>query len=233
MQDWLAACRTVAHDAALAEERERMGWMVHEDREPPLCYRWEHVRRVVGNARWLLAQLPADQEVVIAAAWLHDVKKGAKDHGALGAEFAREFLPTTDFPPDRIEAAADAIMKHVGLFRPANDWSESEGAPFRPAPPLQPIEAAIVWDADKLSKVGPVGLVHFMFFELAALQRRGESMTTEAFHEPNRRWLDTVAPRILMSFNTIAAQRKAFQLHAAYESFWLAEDEALRLGSES
>ncbi|MDQ4076400.1 MAG: HD domain-containing protein [Chloroflexota bacterium] len=228
MRSWLAACRQIAHEASLPEDRERLGWDPNDERIPPFRYRWEHVKQVVQNGRWLLTQVEADEETVLAACWLHDVKKGAEDHAMRGAQFAREFLPHTDFPPGKIEAVTQAIAVHQGLFRPADDWRKDSDEPFRPAPPMKPIEAALLWDADKLSKVGPIALLHYLSYELATLERRGESTTTEGLHERNRKWLETMAPRILASFNTRAAQRRAIQLHGAYETFWMAAEEVLR-----
>jgi HD superfamily phosphodiesterase len=39
---------------------------------PYFNYRLEHVRQVERDARWLLQQVGGDEEVVLAAVWLHD-----------------------------------------------------------------------------------------------------------------------------------------------------------------
>ena len=96
-------------------------------------------------------QLGADMEVVAAAAWLHDI---VKRHSAeppevpdaeLAAVEAYRVLQSTDFPPDKIDAVCLAIRVHEGLIRDR---------------PVQPLEAAVLWDADKLSKLGATYLVH-------------------------------------------------------------------------
>ncbi|MGB5058955.1 MAG: HD domain-containing protein, partial [Candidatus Promineifilaceae bacterium] len=80
-------------------------------------YRWEHVQSVVTLATRLGELTGADLEVVEAAAWLHDVRKDAGDsHPRQGAKFAREFLPQTTFPPEKIERVAQAIEDHMGLW---------------------------------------------------------------------------------------------------------------------
>ncbi len=231
MSAWLEACRAVAREAALREDRARAG-VADGARLPAFAYRWEHVQQVAANGRWLLTQVEADAEVVLAACWLHDVRKEEPEHARRGAEFARAFLPESDFPPHKIEAVADAIAQHEGLMRPAAEWSKEAGEPFRPAPPLRPIEAGLLWDADKLSKVGPLAFLHYLPAHLLDLHARGEATTTDALIARNRRWLDTLAPRLIASFNTVAAQRKAMQLHAATESFWASAEQAVRTTDE-
>ena len=137
---WRAVCINAAKEQALQEGR-RM-WHVGEDEPLPFDYRFEHVSQVTALALRLGQALNADLEVVEAAGWLHDVRKEQPDHGEAGAAAARTILAETDFAPDKIEAVADAIRKHAGLYR-------EQGAP-----PLEPIEAAVLWDADKLTKLG-------------------------------------------------------------------------------
>ncbi|MGB0384612.1 MAG: HD domain-containing protein [Ardenticatenaceae bacterium] len=228
IQVWTEAVRGAAQEAALAEDRRRMGWDVADQRMPPFAYRWEHVQQVVRNAHWLLSQVEADRDVVIAGCWLHDVKKAEPNHAKRGAQFARTFLANTDFPAQKIESVARAIELHAGLWRPAEkNWDKQQ--PFRPAAPLTPIETALVWDADKLSKIGPIALLHWLPAQLFDLQTRQQSITTEQLIMQNKKRLDTLMPRIIASFNTLAAQRKAIELHAAYKLFWQTGQNALAL----
>jgi uncharacterized protein len=152
---WREVVQAAAQKAALAEDRER--W---SDTRIPFCYRWEHVQATVRLAIRLAERTGADREVVEAAAWLHDVAKGqdSQDHGRDGAITAREILSHTDFPPHKIDAVAEAIAKHVGLMT---------------AEPVEPLEAAVLWDADKLSKLGATIVVHGIGYLLA----KGESET--------------------------------------------------------
>jgi uncharacterized protein len=113
----------------------------------PFNYRWEHVQAAVRLAVRLAELTGADREIVEAATWLHDIAKGrSKDHGKDGAIIARRILAETDFPPSKIDAVADAITKHRGL------WLTE---------PVEPLEAAVLWDADKLSKLGATAVLHF------------------------------------------------------------------------
>jgi hypothetical protein len=224
---WLEAVEEVAREAALREARQRT-ISPGAGAEPVFSYRWEHVQQVVLNAGWLLSETEADPDIVLAACWLHDVKKGEEKHAQRGADFARSFLPSTGFPREKIERVADAIEQHEGLWRADRDWAEESGLPFRAAPPIEPVEAAVVWDADKLSKMGPVSLLHFLPLQILEQQQTGRRLTTEAIIERNREWLDTVAPRMLASFNILAAQQKALRLHSAFEIFWQAAEETIR-----
>jgi uncharacterized protein len=215
---WEQTVKEVACQAALADDRTRMGWADNDERMPPFAYRWEHVQQVVRCGRWLLSQVEADADIVIAACWLHDVEKRLPNHEQGGAEFARQFLPTTDFPTAKIEAVAKAIELHKGLWRPAKEWRKTE--PFRPALPLQPIEVALLWDADKLSKIGPTAFLQSHPAYLFEIQQKGQSTTTQQLISRNRRWVEITVPRIIGSFNTQAAQRKAMELYPALQLFW-------------
>jgi uncharacterized protein len=152
---WRETVRKAAHDAAIVEERTR-----RSTGDILFYYRWEHVQAVVRLAIRLAELTGADREVVEAAAWLHDVAKGrsSQDHGRDGAVAARRILVETDFPPHKVEAVAEAIAKHVGL------WTDE---------PVEPLEAAVVWDADKLSKLGATIAIHGIGYLLT----RGEGTT--------------------------------------------------------
>src|SRR5690606_14553585 len=147
---------------AAEDDARSWGWRATAERPHPFSYRWEHVQQVVRNGLWLARQYEgADADVVLAACWLHDAKKAEKNHAARGAELALTLLAELDFPQQKAGRVAEAIGLHEGLYRPAADWSEASGEPFRAAPPLRPLEAAILWDADKLAKVGPISHFHF------------------------------------------------------------------------
>ena len=127
----------------------------------PFEYRWEHVQAVVRLAIRLAERTGADREVCEAAAWLHDVAKAqlpagggsAKTTGAMERPSPRAASwPRPISLPHKIEAVADAIAKHVGL-------SHDE--------PVEPLEAAVLWDADKLTKLGATIVLHGVGYLLA------------------------------------------------------------------
>ena len=154
LHPWRETVRAAAHSAARVEDRERWG-----ETRTPFEYRREHVQAVVRLAIRLAERTGADREVCEAAAWLHDVAKaqpagcgGSRNHGRDGAIAARRILAETDFPAAKIEPVADAIAKHVGLSRDE---------------PVEPLEAAVLWDADKLSKLGATIVLHSVGYLLA------------------------------------------------------------------
>ena len=194
---WREVVQAAARKAALAEDQKRWG-----DTRTPFDYRWEHVQAVVRLALRLVGCTGADGEVCEAAAWLHDVTKTYSrehqtDHGLDGAAQAREILAQSDFPPAKIEAVADAIAKHVGLETSA---------------PIEPLEAAVLWDADKLSKLGATCVLHGIGYKLA----KGEK-TTPALIDGlcDASW----GEGIVRSLNTVPAQAVGQARLAAYRTF--------------
>lgn len=191
---WREAVRTAAYQGTLVEARLRWG-----TEEVHFNYRWEHVQAVVRLALRLAELTGADREVVEAAAWLHDIrKKGRGDqHGRNGASAARRILAETDFPPDKIEAVADAISKHVGLF--TNQ-------------PVEPLEAAVLWDADKLSKLGATAVLHFAGYRVASGEGKTEQLKQRICHQP---WQEAA----VQSFHTQAARAAGKRRLKAFQSF--------------
>lgn len=227
--EWVELVKAAAEAGAREDEARHWGTEAALEQVYPFSYRWEHVQQVVRNGEWLAEQYPeADAEVVIAACWLHDVRKVEKNHAERGALFARQLLRTLPFPQFKIPRVAQAISTHEGLFRPAEDWRESSNEPFRAAPPLRPLEAAILWDADKLSKVGPISHFHFIGWSLSQAVRTGTPVTTFEAHEQNSRYIKVVVPRIIASMNTEAAQHRATIQHEAYLAYHHALDDLLR-----
>ncbi len=183
---WRPAVRQAAQ-AAAAREAARAG-------DQTFNYRWEHVQAVVTTAQRLATLVGADEQVVEAAAWLHDVAKGVKDdqgqdrHGHVGAERAETLLSHTDFPSAKIPAVADAIRKHVGLVNEA---------------PVKPLEAAVLWDADKLTKLGALGIVHALALGVQCEKVKDTSQVNDWLCPPEL-W-----PQIATSMNTLPAQQAA------------------------
>lgn len=107
-----------------------------------------HVRRVVRWAEQLAEAENADVEVVVAAAWLHDVvtvPKGSPDRAhasRLAAEAASVWLHTQPFPSAKIPAVAHAIAAHS----------------FSAGTEPETVEARVVQDADRLDALGAIGI---------------------------------------------------------------------------
>lgn len=107
-----------------------------------------HTKRVVANAKLLLKSEPADAEIVVAAAWLHDCVILPKNHSdrnkasQLAAQKSAKFLSSTEFPDHKIDRVIHAIEAH------------SFSAGIKP----ETTEARIVQDADRLDALGAIGI---------------------------------------------------------------------------
>ncbi|WP_267641486.1 HD domain-containing protein [Haloarchaeobius amylolyticus] len=111
---------------------------------------WHHVQRVVANAERLAedAEQPVDEDVLLAAAWLHDIgrKREAQGdidcHAEWGAAEARDILAEFEVP----EATRDAVAHCIRAHRFSNDVEPAS------------LEARLLSDADNLDAIGAVGL---------------------------------------------------------------------------
>lgn len=168
-------------------------WGQTEGESPRFNYRWEHLQAVWQLCQRLANQLGADLEVLEAAVWLHDIVKSHAvelepiPDAQLAAEEARRFLADTDFPPSKIDAVAGAILVHEGLYKDQ---------------PLEQLEAAVLWDADKLSKLGATYLVHSLCIRPAFDPIfQGTPTTTQIVIDSLEQWLQ-IGQRIVDSMNT-------------------------------
>lgn len=206
--EWRTVCRARAQKQATSEARK--SWKVASARSIPFNHRWEHIQTVVKLALWLAAECSADGEVVEAAAWLHDIRKGGPNHGVAGAKEARRILEGTDFPKAKIAAVVDAIARHVGLYRAQN------------AAPLEPMEAAVLWDADKLSKLG----VQAVAFNLSMSYMRGLDLAQRRRNVAE--FTHSVLARTVASMNTEPGREEAahrYEAMVALLAEWEDEDE--------
>jgi len=163
-------------------------------------YRWEHVKTVVTLAKKLAELTDADPDIVEAAAWLHDVRKDAKElHPQKGANFSREILPQTDFPPEKVERVAQAIEDHMGLWR--NE-------------PLTNLESQVLWDADKLAKIGLTAVFHGTGYALAGNKIRNVRELIKRGRDVD--WQE----KTVDSMHTEAARRAAQKRLIAYNKLW-------------
>ncbi len=194
--DWRKAVKKTMRKATEAEIEARFGSLDNAS----FNYRWEHVQTVVILAKRLAKLTGADEEVVVAAAWLHDVRKDAReDHPQEGAEFARTFLPTTNFSPEKVERVAQAIADHMGL------WLEE---------PLLNLESQVLWDADKLAKIGLTAVFHWTGLALAGNKSRD-------MHELIARGRDAAwQEKTVGSMHTAPAKRAAQTRLDAYNKLW-------------
>lgn len=157
MSAWREEVRRAAKESAQSEARA--AWNAEADESVPFDYRWEHIQAVAGLALHLAPAVGADVEIAEASAWLHDICKTQLDHAKVGAQEAASLLQKTDFPQGKIPAVVHAIERHAGLRR-------------QQEVPLEPPETALLWDADKLSKLG----VQALMYNMAAPYANGASL---------------------------------------------------------
>jgi uncharacterized protein len=113
-----------------------------------------HVRRVVGLAGKLQEAEGGDREIILLAAWLHDLADPKLHDG--NEESARQaiidFLAGEGYPTVKIERVMD-IIDHMS-FR-----HSLENRARRPS-----LEEQIVSDADKLDAMGAIGIARTFHF---------------------------------------------------------------------
>lgn len=78
-----------------------------------------HIEAVVENASLLAEKYGADKEVVMIAAWLHDIASVTdyvlyKNHHLHGAEIAREILEKFQYEEEKIALVQACIRNHRG-----------------------------------------------------------------------------------------------------------------------
>lgn len=78
-----------------------------------------HIEAVVDNAVMLAKQFGADEEIVIIAAWLHDVASITdynlyEEHHIHGAEMAKEILEKFDYDKEKITQVQSCVLNHRG-----------------------------------------------------------------------------------------------------------------------
>jgi len=130
-----------------------------------------HFRRVVAVAKQLCAEENASWDVVIPAAWLHDLVNVPKNDprrsqaSRLSAEAACEYLKSEGYPAEHLPAIAHAIEAHS----------------FSAQIECRSIEAGIVQDADRLDGLGAIGIARC--FAVAGLLKRSLYEPVDPFGE--------------------------------------------------
>ena len=92
-----------------------------ECKKPSSKYGYEpfifHFIPVVEYAEKLADELGGDKEVILLAAWLHDIGSiiyGRADHQITGAKIAENKLKELNYPPEKIELVKLCILNHRG-----------------------------------------------------------------------------------------------------------------------
>jgi len=106
---------------------------------------------IVANCKMLAVdQEGVDMDALVMAAYLHDISTGVygkQEHHRRSAEMAAAFLKEWDVPDERIACVRDAIMVH-SFAAPAEERDQA------------PIEGRILYDADKIGRLGGLAVVN-------------------------------------------------------------------------
>lgn len=117
------------------------------------CY--EHIAAVVKNAEILAGRYGADREVVMIAAWLHDIASVTdyslyERHHVHGAEMAADILKAYGYDREKIDLVQACIRHHRGSVHAAKTTPEE----------------LCVADADAISHFDSVpGLLYFAYVQ--------------------------------------------------------------------
>ncbi|HOB19486.1 MAG TPA: HD domain-containing protein [Candidatus Atribacteria bacterium] len=153
-QNWLELLKKQLEDITFEAAKEY--WpSPNEGNKPFFNYRLEHVRQVERDALKILEHVCADRDVVLASVWLHDMFQPqfkGEDHGRLAAVWAEHNLAKTGFPQEKVAEVCYAVSVHSG---------RSAGIPDDKP------EAQVLWDADKVSHIGPVELISYLLNQTA------------------------------------------------------------------
>jgi uncharacterized protein len=115
----------------------------------------QHIYRVLYYALIIAKEYNVDQDVLIAAALLHDIGRQAQykdpqcDHAIVGAEMAGDYLQVMDWSENKACHVKACIATH--RYRNNN-------------PPVS-MEAKILFDADKLDVTGTMGIARTLAYK--------------------------------------------------------------------
>ncbi len=134
--------------------RRALAEYIRDNARPP--DKFSHQPRLYQLARELGATESFDDDVLFAAAWLHDlgvfvghrpedlVQLAAWDHIAYAMKNAPAVLQSVGFPPAKIPAAMETIRTHLPSREPTS------------------IEGTLLRDADILEQLGAIGILRMV-----------------------------------------------------------------------
>lgn len=118
-------------------------------------HNWEHTMRVVNLCRHIGSKEGADMDVLLTAAYFHDIGRDAQDsscgiicHAKKGAEIALPIVEQLPFLNEQKENIIHCIRSHR----------------FRGDQIPQTIEAKVLYDSDKIDAIGAIGIARAFLF---------------------------------------------------------------------
>ena len=116
---------------------------------------WEHTLRVSRLCQQIGSAEGADMDVLMAAAYLHDIGRSHQDisnggvcHAEKGAQMARPIVAGLSLSPEQKENILHSVRSHR----------------FRGTQGPETLEARVLFDADKLDAIGAVGVARAFLF---------------------------------------------------------------------
>jgi uncharacterized protein len=181
------------------EWRQRIIEYIRIHANPP--DKFSHQARLYELAKRLAGNHPFDDEVLFAAAWMHDLgvfighrpekpaALAAWDHIAYAAREVPRLLENFGFPVGKIPAVIEAIRTHL----PSGQPTAFEGTLLRDADLLEQLGAVSILRT--VSKVGR-DTRFIRFGEALAVLRRNTEQLPRQLHLDSARWL--AEPRVKM-----------------------------------
>lgn len=122
--------------------------LVQKTMETSSSQDWEHVERVYNLSYLISQQEEADIDLCQVGALLHDIGKViGEPHNLTGRGRAKVLLRGMRYPSQRIERVLKIIENHS-----MDNWGL-----------LGSLEEKVVWDADKLDRIGAIGLTRAFY----------------------------------------------------------------------
>jgi HD superfamily phosphodiesterase len=142
-------------------------------KKPSAAHGADHSRRVWGRAKALCKAVGGDPEVLVAAAYLHDLARhgGHVIHGRRSARLAKPVLEEAGFPKEKAALVLEAISVH--------DWQTPDRM-------RKTLESMILYDCDKMDAFGAVGVKrHLLYFNYHG---KGDARASEILRLIERKW---------------------------------------------
>jgi len=213
MPDWLAQLRGELIEITSKAALQYWPGGANPD-IPCFNYRLEHVLQVERDALRLLSEVGGDETVILAGVWLHDrflPQFEGIDHAQRAAEWATTNLVKYKFPAEKVEAVCLAVGLHSSPLG---------------AIPIEAREARLLWDADKLAKLGPISIVAHLC-SITAFPDIQETFASIA-----RKGLESLEKKenLVEGFYFEVSQRWALDRFIAYREFYQVLSEEVGIG---
>ena len=129
-------------------ETERLDELVREhlQKDGLPSHGWDHVQRTLRYALLIAKEERADLSILLPAVLVHDIERSAAKHEE--STVARSLLVKAGFTQDKTAAILDCVKSH---------------ATFSSTKPAS-TEQRVLFDADKIESLGPVGAARFFMF---------------------------------------------------------------------